>query len=405
MPRERPHRRRVWKRRGLAAFEQLREREPDAEPRGRALDVAFDARDLPREEDPRFPAHPEEAVEVRRRVNVGVAVQHPESNELRALEPWNRAEDALLLGNLELRLEPDEVVVLAREIVLAQLHDGPRDLPGAGVGKTHGLHRPVAERLGPAFGHHLDRQAALEVDPLLEVLHRHRLGGEQRHDERLVLRAIERRIPVILAASLAVAREGVHLREVERGRGYDRRDRIVEVQVTGPEQLSDRRVERRRRQRSRGEDDVAVGRNCARLLADELDLGPRRQRLGDESGEDVAVHREGVARRHGRPPGAPDHERVERLHLPLQEPDRVGGIVGAEGIRADELGASVRPVRDGRDARAHLDQPDAVPAPRELPGALRAGEAGADDRHPIGHGRNSTTRPANGGLLEWLYQN
>ena len=50
-------------------------------------------------------------------------MDHAEPHELRALEARNHPQHARLLAPLELRLKPDEAEVIAREVVLAQLHD------------------------------------------------------------------------------------------------------------------------------------------------------------------------------------------------------------------------------------------------------------------------------------------
>ncbi len=73
-------------------------------------------------------------------------------------------------------------------------------------------------------------------------------------------------------------------------------------------------------------------------------------------------------------------ERAGAAHLLVQQADRVVfGIVGAEGVGADELRQPVGMVRVGRDLRAHLVQPDRDAGARDLPGGLAAGEPAADD--------------------------
>ena len=78
-----------------------------------------------------------------------------------------------LLAIFQLGLEADHVEQRAERVVLAQLHDGVGPLAGARIGQADRLHRPEAQGLAPALGHHLDRQAALEIGrvalPLLEL--------------------------------------------------------------------------------------------------------------------------------------------------------------------------------------------------------------------------------------------
>ena len=80
--------------------------------------------------------------------------------------------------------------------------------------------------------------------------------------------------------------------------------------------------------------------------------------------------------------GRAHDQRIQPAHLLVQQADRVvAGVVGAEGIGADELGAAVGHVRFGRAHRAHLVQNHAHAALRELPGGFGAGEARANDVH------------------------
>src|SRR5207247_8975924 len=109
-----------------------------------------------------------------RRVDVRIAVDAPEPQELGALETGNRPEDALLRGDCESRLEPDEVPHLARPVFLPELHDRVRLrlTPGAspGIVEPKRFHRPMPEGLDTPLRHLLDRQAALAVRRLVELV-------------------------------------------------------------------------------------------------------------------------------------------------------------------------------------------------------------------------------------------
>ena len=73
-------------------------------------------------------------------------------------------------------------------------------------------------------------------------------------------------------------------------------------------------------------------------------------------------------------------QRAGKPHLGMQQPDRIGlGIVGAEGVGADQLGQAVGLVRVGAAHRAHLVQHDRHAGFGRLPGGFRTGEAAADD--------------------------
>ena len=65
-----------------------------------------------------------------------------EARELGLREARQRAEDALLLADPQLRLEADDVVEHAALVLLPQLHDGVRPLAGARVPSPTGFIGP-----------------------------------------------------------------------------------------------------------------------------------------------------------------------------------------------------------------------------------------------------------------------
>ena len=142
-----------------------------------------------------------------------------------------------LLAVLQLGLEADHVEQRAERVVLAQLDDGVGLLAGpVRVRQPDRLHRPVPQRLAAALGHHLDRQAAVEIGrrrlPLLEA---RLVAGEQRVDEALVLLAVERAVDVVGAgaarAGLVVARLEPGDVHVDRVAVDDRRDGVEEGEL------------------------------------------------------------------------------------------------------------------------------------------------------------------------------
>ena len=199
--------------------------------------------------------------------------------------------------------------------------------------------------------------------------------------KRFVLLARQRAVQIVLAVALAVARERVHLREVERRGLDDRRHGVVEVEVVGPEQRADRarRAPARSAARSRSTTKPSAG--ISRASSRTSSISGRAAiasvtRPAKTSRSIASASPAGTAAARAER----IDERIEGFHLALQQPDGVARVVGAEGVRADELRAAVRLVRRGPDDRPHLVEAHAVPAPRQLPGALRAGEARADDR-------------------------
>ena len=96
--------------------------------------------------------------------------------------------------------------------------------------------------------------------------------------------------------------------------------------------------------------------------------------------EALPVHRQRAACGHLMLVGAAHDERAHAPHLLMQQADRVaGGVVGAEGVGADELGELFALVGLGAANRAHLVQHDWDARARDLPGRFRARKAAADD--------------------------
>ncbi len=190
-------------------------------------------------------------------------MQAAEPGEFGLLEAGDGAEHTLLRAVLQLGLEAHHVVERAELVVLAQLHDGVglhRRI--VRIGQPDRLHRPVAQRLAAALGHHLDRQAAVEIRrigfPLLEVGF---FAGSQRVDKGVVLLPGHRAIDVIGAgaagAHFVVARLKPRRRHIDGILVHDRGDRIEERQRVLVGELADRVCQRRGGQGPGRDDDAA----------------------------------------------------------------------------------------------------------------------------------------------------
>ncbi len=151
--------------------------------RGR-LDIALDAGDLAGEKQRRVAARLPRLVQHGRPVDVGVAVDHAEAHELGLLEPRDHPQHSRLLAPLQLRLESDEAVVIAGEVVLPQLHRGIRLPPGSRIRQPDRLHRTEPQRVFAPMRHHLDRQAPFEELLLVEIVHGGRFCADERRIER-----------------------------------------------------------------------------------------------------------------------------------------------------------------------------------------------------------------------------
>ena len=161
-------------------------------------------------------------------------MQAAKPRELGVLQAGNGAEDAGLLAVLQLGLEADHVVERAKLVVLAKLDDGVSlGLRVARIGQAERLHRTVAKRLRPTFGHHFDWQAAVEIGRgFFPFLERGLVARNERRDERLILRAVHRAVDVVGAGAagsgLVIARLEPGYVHVDRVAVHDRRDGVEE---------------------------------------------------------------------------------------------------------------------------------------------------------------------------------
>ena len=198
---------------------------------------------------------------------------------------------------------------------------------------------------------------------------------------------VERAVPVVLALALAVARERVHPREVERRGLDDRRHRVVEVEILRAEEPADRRGRARARSaaRSRSRRSPPPGSRDTSSRTSSISgresRSPPSRASAKTSRSIASASPAGTAAARAQRITSESSASISRF----SRPTALRGIVGAKRVRADELRALVGLVRGGADRGTHLVEADRVPAPRELPGALGAREAGADDRDGFGH--------------------
>ena len=75
-----------------------------------------------------------------------------ETQELRALQSRNHAQDAGLLAELQMVLEADQVEAIGAQVLLPELHGGPGTAAGTRIDQTHGLHGAEAQRIAAAAG-------------------------------------------------------------------------------------------------------------------------------------------------------------------------------------------------------------------------------------------------------------
>ena len=367
----------------LSLLEQQVER--DGKSGGRGLEVALDAGHLSRQPQvgPRADAVP--AVEVQRRVDEGVAVHLAVADEAGRFQTRKGAQDTALLGPGHPRLEADQVVLAAGEVLLAELDDRMGAVAFRG-GEADRLHRPEAQGVLAATGEFLDRQAALEEQGPFELAQLDRVRLEQPAVEGPVLQFVERAVQVVVAA-LAVAGSPEQHFVVQTVTRDNRSDRVVEVEMVGTNQLLELTRQRFRGQGPGRDHAVAlVGRRQrGQFLAPEFDQRLRFDCCRHSGGESRAVNGQGTAGRHGVAPRGGDDQRVEALHLPLEQSRGMVRVVAAQRVGAHQFGEVAAGVSRCGALRPHLVQSHGAAPGGELESALATGEPAANDYDGRGH--------------------
>jgi hypothetical protein len=70
-----------------------------------------------------------------------------EAHELGVLQTGNQPQNSRLFGEFQMILEPDQVITIGAQILLAKLDDGVGSAPGSRIVKAHGLHRAETQRV------------------------------------------------------------------------------------------------------------------------------------------------------------------------------------------------------------------------------------------------------------------
>ena len=311
-----------------------------------------------------------------------------QTREFGVFEAGDGAEQADLLGMLQLGLEADDVPQRAGSVVLSKLDHRVRPAPGARIVEADGFHRAETQRLRAALGHHLDRHAAFEIRDVLPFLIFGLFARDQRGDEGVILRFVERTVDIVMAFAFIPARlEPGHV-HVDRLAVDDRRDRVEEGERVLAGLARDGLGEHRRGERAGRDDRGAVG-ECIDAFANDRYVRVRFERSCNTGRETVAIHRERGARRHLVKIALAQDQRAQRAHFLVEQPDSVAvRIVRTEAVRADELGEIGGVVRRGGiGSAAHFGQAHFVPRLGQLPRRFRSGEAAADDMDIVVHGR------------------
>ena len=286
---------------------------------------------------------------------------------------------------LHLGLEPDDVVERAERIVAAQLDDRVGLVLGAVcVGEADRLHRAVAQGLATPFGHHLDRQAAIEIAGRLALVKLGLFGGHERVDKGLVVglghRTVEVGLLLLFGFALVIARlrpDRVHVDAVGIDDG---RDGVEKGQRFGARLCRDGLSQTLRRQRSGGDDPMTAVGQGGDLAVLDPNIRMRAQSGGHGGGKRIAIHSQGTTGGQGVGVGHVHDQPVGVAHFPMQQPDGVlFTIVRAEGIGADHFRQIAGLVSKSGDLGAHFVNDDAHAGLCRLPGRFGPGHAAADD--------------------------
>ena len=193
-------------------------------------------------------------------------------------------------------------------------------LAGVRPGQPHRLHRPEAQGFRAAGAHHLDGQAALEVVGLLEIVQGHGGSRAEQGDEPLVLVPVHGAVEVVARALVVPAGLAVDDVQVQAVSLDDGCDGVIKTEPAAGELLQCRgqgAVE----QGSGGEDDRARirVRQGGHLPVVHGNQRVASDRLGEQPGKALPVHRQGRARgQAGGVRGAQD-KRSQPPHLLLEQ--------------------------------------------------------------------------------------
>ena len=225
-------------------------------------------------------------------------MHHPIADILRVFQGRDHGEHPLLLPELQMGLEPYQVVDGARGVVLAQLHYRVGLPAGPGVLEAPGLQRAVPQGILPPAGHDLHGHAALKDVLVLKAVDLRLLGFTQLPPERPVGLLVQGAVDVVRGAlvvpggkpgavhvdALKGHQGGGGVKKVE-GRPLPKEGRELLRQGVAGEGAS-------------GNDHLPFCGELRHLPLHHLDARMGADGLCNVLGEGVAVHRQGPASLH-----------------------------------------------------------------------------------------------------------
>ena len=259
------------------------------------------------------------------------------------------------------------------------------------VGQADRLHRAVAQGFAAAFGHDLDRQAAVEIPGGLALVELGFLGGKQGVDKGLVLRLVHRAVEVggslFLGLALVIARLHPGARHVDAVVIEDRRDGVEKGQRLGASLTGNCLAKPFRGERAGGDDPVAFGGQGIDCAVFKRDIGMRQKRRRHRLREGIAIHRERATGGNAMLFGGLHDKAVGGTHFPMQQPDGVlFVIIRAKRVGTDHFGQIAGTMGKGFHLWAHFMNDDRHAHMGGLPCGLGAGHAATDNMKCFAHG-------------------
>ena len=113
----------------------------------------------------------------------------PVTYKLGIAQSRDHGKDTPLFAPLEVGLEADHVVQGAVAVILTQLDNSPVLFSRTRIAQTDRFERAVAQRIGAAAGHHLDRHAALKDPGIIKAVDLGLFGRDKGRHKGFVLLA------------------------------------------------------------------------------------------------------------------------------------------------------------------------------------------------------------------------
>ena len=319
------------------------------------------------------------------------------AQEFRVVQSGDHGKHPPLLREFQMGLEAHQIVNGAVGVVPPELHHGVGPPPRPGIIQSSRFQGAVQQRVMATAGHDLHRHTSLEHLTVLKAVDLRLLGMGQLLPEGVVLLLIHWAVYIIVCALIV---PGAHpgVVHVHAFGGHQRCRRVKEMEIAV---LAQQGLELFRQrvggQRAGGDDDLPL-RDLRHLAGDHGDVGMAADLLRHQPGKAVAVHRQRAAGLHPGGIGALQNQAVQPPQLLLQKAHGVFQTRSPEGVGATQLRKVFRCVGGGHFLRFHLVKLYLDPPLGQLPGALAAGKARADDcyvhaQNPLSPGRNGVIPP------------